>query len=185
MSATFFTTPAAFNKWLTQNHNTAKELIVGFYKVNSGKASITWSESVDEALCFGWIDGVRKSIDEESYCIRFTPRRPDSIWSPINIKKVEMLTAEGRMKPEGIKAFSFYTAAKSSIYLLRKEAIALDSKYEKLFKKNKTAWFFFNQQAPSYKKVITHWIMSAKQEATQVSRLNKTISASEAQQRLQ
>jgi uncharacterized protein YdeI (YjbR/CyaY-like superfamily) len=179
MTPTFFETPAAFRKWLEKNHKDQKELLVGFYKVNSGKASISWPESVDQALCFGWIDGVRKSIDKDSYTIRFTPRKPSSIWSAINIKKMEELTKAGIMKDEGLKAFSFRTENKSKIYSHEKEPVPLNPIYEKQFKNNKTAWDFFEKQAPSYKKVMIHWIMSAKQEKTQQSRLEKTITESE------
>lgn len=113
MEATFFETQADFRKWLEKHHTFEKELIVGFYKIDSGKPSLTWSQSVDQALCFGWIDGIRRSIDKESYCIRFTPRRTTSIWSDINIKKVEELAKAGLMKPEGLKAFSYRKEDKS------------------------------------------------------------------------
>jgi uncharacterized protein YdeI (YjbR/CyaY-like superfamily) len=135
-------------------------------------------------LCFGWIDGVRKSIDAESYCIRFTPRRANSIWSPINIQKIETLTKAGLMKPFGLKAFEFFNEAKSAIYLRRKEAIELDTIFENQFKENKKAWEYFIAQAPSYKKVIIHWIMSAKQEKTKQARLEKTIFFSEQEKRV-
>ena len=178
INATFFATQALFRKWLEKNHNTATELIVGFYKVGNGKPSITWSQSVDQALCFGWIDGVRRSIDIESYCIRFTPRRTTSIWSAINIKKVEELTKAGLMKPEGIKAFGLRTEHKSKIYSHEKKPSNLDADYEKKFKRHPKAWDFFSKQAPSYQKVMIHWIMSAKQEKTRLSRLEKTIKIS-------
>lgn len=184
IKATFFALPTDFRKWLEKNHKTEKELVVGFYKVGTGKASINWSESVDQALCFGWIDGVRKSIDSESYCIRFTPRKPTSIWSAINIKKVEALTKAGLMTPEGQKAFSLKKDDRSNIYSHEKEVKTLDSHFEKLFKENKMAWDFFNTQAPSYKKTITHWITSAKQEKTKLARLEKLIKMSEQQKRL-
>jgi uncharacterized protein YdeI (YjbR/CyaY-like superfamily) len=138
----------------------------------------------DQALCFGWIDGVRKSMDKESYSIRFTPRRSTSIWSAINIKKVEELTKAGLMKSAGLKAFSLWTENKSKIYSYEKEIVTLDTNYEKQFKKDKIAWDFFMKQAPSYKKAITHWIMSAKQEKTRQSRLEKTIKVSGQQKRI-
>jgi uncharacterized protein YdeI (YjbR/CyaY-like superfamily) len=175
MTATYFENPDEFRKWLKAHHNKEKELIVGFYKVGSGKPSITWSQSVDQALCFGWIDGIRKSIDKERYCIRFTPRRSSSIWSAINVKKVEELTKAGLMHPEGLKAYSFIADNKSKIYSHEKSTVLLDDEYEKQFRNNEIAWNFFTKQAPSYKKVITHWIMSAKQEKTRQSRLEKTI----------
>lgn len=175
MSPTFFETQDHFRTWLSQNHLTAKELIVGYYKVGTGKASMTWSESVDQALCFGWIDGVRRSIDEESYCIRFTPRRKTSIWSAVNVKKVEDLTKAGLMKPEGLKAFEHLDERKSLIYSHETQIATLESNLENQFKSNLLAWEFFSKQAPSYKKVTIHWIMSAKQEKTRLSRLEKTI----------
>ncbi|MBW8359287.1 MAG: YdeI/OmpD-associated family protein [Weeksellaceae bacterium] len=184
MKATFFETPAQFRAWLEQHHHTEKELLVGFYKVGSGKPSITWPQSVDEALCFGWIDGIRKSIDADSYSIRFTPRRPTSIWSAINIKKVGELTAAGLMKPGGLKAFSLRREDKSEIYSHEKEPAVLASAYEKQFRKDKAAWDFFGKQPPSYRKVIIHWIMSAKQEKTRKSRLDKVVAVSGKGQRL-
>jgi uncharacterized protein YdeI (YjbR/CyaY-like superfamily) len=185
MKPTFFPTQQAFRNWLMKHHTTATELIVGFYKVGSGKPSMSWSESVDQALCFGWIDGVRKSIDEKSYCIRFTPRKSTSIWSAVNIKKIEALTKAGLMTPAGLQAFALRSEDKSRIYSHEKDAILLDSIYERQFKKNKSAWDFFQAQAPSYKKVMVHWIMSAKQEKTRLSRLDKTIQASALQKRMQ
>lgn len=184
MKASFFATPSDFRKWLEKNHKTEKELVVGFYKVGTGKPSITWSESVDQALCFGWIDSVRRSIDAESYCIRFTPRKPTSIWSDINIKKMESLSKAGLMTPEGQKAFSLRKENKSGIYSDEKELATFDMLHEKQFKKNKMAWGFFSTQAPSYQKTITHWVTSAKQEKTKLARLEKLIKASEQQKRL-
>ncbi len=180
----FFPTPKEFRNWLKKYHKKEKELLVGFYKVSSTNASMTWPQSVDEALCFGWIDGVRKSIDEESYSIRFTPRKSTSIWSAVNIKKVEELSNAGLMTAEGQKAFGLRTEKKSKIYAYEKESIILQKKYENQFKKNKLAWDFFIKQAPSYKKVMIHWIMNAKQEETKLTRLAKTISESEQQRRM-
>ena len=145
---------------------------------------MTWSQSVDQALCFGWIDGVRKSIDAESYSIRFTPRRSNSIWSAINIQKMEELSKAALMTPEGQKAFDLRKENKSRIYSHEKEPAILDPKYESQFKMNPPAWDFFNTQAPSYKKVMIHWIMTAKQEKTRITRLEKTIQISEQQKRM-
>jgi uncharacterized protein YdeI (YjbR/CyaY-like superfamily) len=184
MTATFFETQEKFREWLEKNHEKETELMVGFYKTKSGKPSITWSQSVDQALCFGWIDGVRKSIDQESYCIRFTPRKSTSIWSAINIKKIEELTKAGFMQVAGLKAYSLRTENKSKIYSHEKEKVELDIEYEKQFKKDKTAWDFFEKQAPSYKKVMIHWIMSAKQEKTRISRLEKIIIESRKEKRM-
>lgn len=180
----FFENQNKFRDWLELNHNKETELVVGFYKVNSGKPSMTWSESVDQALCFGWIDGVRKSIDNESYCIRFTPRKANSIWSTINIKKIVVLTKAGLMKTEGLQAFALRKEEKSNIYSHENKRAEFTSDFLKQFKKNKTAWTFFTSQAPSYQKVITHWIMSAKREETRQSRLEKTITSSEQKKRL-
>jgi uncharacterized protein YdeI (YjbR/CyaY-like superfamily) len=171
----FFPTQKGLRKWFEKNHKKEKELWIGFYKVASGKPSITWSQSVDEALCFGWIDGLRKSIDEESYCIRFTPRNPRSNWSAINIKKVEELTKLGLMMPEGLKAFGFRKEQKSKIYAYENPEVILDKSFEKLFKTNKKAWQFYHSMTPTYRKVTTRWIMSAKQETTRLKRLNELI----------
>ena len=184
MATTFFSSARAFRNWLEKNHTTKSELVVGFYKVGSGKPSLTWSQSVDEALCFGWIDGVRKSIDAESYSIRFTPRKPKSIWSTININKVAELEKSGRMREAGRAAFKLRTEAKSGIYSHEKEAVSLNKTFEKQFKSNKQAWHFFSAQAPSYKKVMLHWIMAAKQEKTKLARLEKTIALSALQKRM-
>jgi uncharacterized protein YdeI (YjbR/CyaY-like superfamily) len=184
MNVTFFNTPHEFRQWLKENHHTEKELLVGFYKVGTKKPSMTWSESVDQALCFGWIDGVRKSIDEESYSIRSTPRKPTSIWSAVNIKKMEELTKAGLMTEAGQKAFELRKEEKSAIYSHEKGLATLDPELEKQFKANPKAWDFFGKQAPSYRKVMLHWIMSAKQEKTRLSRLEKTIRESESGKRI-
>jgi uncharacterized protein YdeI (YjbR/CyaY-like superfamily) len=183
-SVTFFKTQDDFRKWLESNHEKEAELVVGYYKMDSGKPSMNWSQSVDQALCFGWIDGVRRSIDKESYSIRFTPRRSNSIWSAINIKKIEDLTKAGLMKPAGLKAFSLRKANKSGIYSYENDTLFINSDYEIQFKENKIAWDFFMKQAPSYKKAIMRWIMSATQEKTRQSRLEKTIKESELQKRV-
>ncbi len=184
MTPTFFETKTAFREWLKKHHKQETELLVGFYKVHSGKPSMTWSESVDQALCFGWIDGVRKSIDQERYSIRFTPRKPTSIWSAINIKKVGQLIESGLMTSEGQKAYNLRTEKKSKVYSHERTVAKLSSNFKKRFKMNKPAWDFFDGQAPSYKKVIIHWIMTAKQEKTQLSRLEKAIKISEEQKRM-
>jgi len=184
VSPRFFTTATEFRKWLEKNHQKEKELLVGFHKVHSKLPCMSWSESVDQALCFGWIDGVRKSVDKDNYTIRFTPRKPDSIWSAINIKKIDALTKQGLMMPAGKKAFSFKTTKRTKVYSHEKKPVPLDSSYEQIFKKNKVAWDFFVAQPPWYKKVMLHWIMSAKQEATRLSRLEKTIHESEQQKRM-
>ena len=180
MTPIFFAKPSDFRKWLQKNHKKETELLVGFHKVGSGKPSMTWSQSVDEALCFGWIDGVRKSIDKDSYQIRFTRRKPTSIWSAINIKKMEELSKQGLMQPAGFASFEKRTEGKSKIYSYEKEEPQLSQNFIRLFKANKKAWNYFQSLAPSYKKVSTHWVMSAKQEATRLKRLNQLISESAA-----
>ncbi|HVI47481.1 MAG TPA: YdeI/OmpD-associated family protein [Chitinophaga sp.] len=181
----FFETAAAFRQWLDKNHHKAADLLVGFYKTGSGKKSMTWSESVDQAICYGWIDGVRKSIDDESYFIRFCPRKPKSIWSAINIKKVEDLIKAGLMTPAGTAAFSKREESRSAIYTYeRKEEIRFSEEYAARFNANKKAWKYFESAAPSYIKQATHWVMSAKQEATREKRLQELISDSEAGRRL-
>jgi len=184
MKATFFPTPADFRKWLKQNHKTETELIVGFYKVKTGKASINWSQSVDQALCYGWIDGIRRSIDDESYSIRFTPRKNNSIWSAINIGKVAELTQSGLMTEAGQKAYSFRTEDMSKVYSYEGSPLEFAAIYQKEFKKNKSAWEFYLKQPPSYKKLVIHSVMSAKQEKTRLSRLSKVIKASKEQRRI-
>lgn len=143
MKPKFFATPAAFRRWLQQHHASATKLIVGFYKVGTGKASLTWSQSVDEALCFGWIDGVRTSIDEHSYQIRFTPRKPNSIWSAVNIRKVAELTQQGLMQPAGLKAFNSRDEQKTKLYAHEKEEVKLPAALQKQLKANAAAWNYF------------------------------------------
>jgi len=179
MTPTFFKNQFDFRKWFEKNHSTSTELLVGFYKVDSGRQNMTWSQSVDQALCYGWIDGVRKSIDNESYCIRFTPRRKTSIWSAVNIKKVEILIEKGLIQPSGLAVLSFRKDEKSKIYSFESDDKELTDNFVSKFKSNIQAWDFFTKQAPSYKKSIIHWIMTAKKEMTQLSRLEKTISESE------
>lgn len=180
----YFAKPSDFRKWLEENHLTETELLVGFYKVGSRKPSITWSESVDEALCFGWIDGIRKSIDEQSYCIRFTPRSPKSTWSAVNIKKVEEMTNLGKMFPAGLAAFEKRTSERSVVYSYENRPEKLDPELEEQFKANFKAWIFFSEQAPSYRKTILYWVMSAKRKQTRLARLGKLIAASESGQRV-
>jgi uncharacterized protein YdeI (YjbR/CyaY-like superfamily) len=178
MDPKFFPTPSAFRKWLTTNHDKSKELWVGFYKKDSGKPSITWPESVDEALCFGWIDGVRKTIDAESYKIRFSPRKATSVWSAVNIRNVERLTKEKRMQPAGLKAFASRKDSRSGIYAYEQRSPELIEPYAGKFKRNKAAWKFFQAQPPYYRKTMNWWIVSAKQEETRLKRLDKLIEES-------
>ena len=180
----FFDTSLSFRKWLEENYRTETELLVGYYMVSSKKPSMKWSESVDEAICFGWIDGIRKNIDHESYCIRFTPRGPKSNWSAVNIKKVEEMIKLGKMTPAGLAAFEKRTESRSAIYSYENRPEKLDPELESRFLKNQKAWQFFSTQAPSYQKVMIYWVMSAKQKATQVTRLDRLIAASESGQRI-
>jgi uncharacterized protein YdeI (YjbR/CyaY-like superfamily) len=177
MESLFFKDPAGFRKWLKKNHAAADELWVGFYKKGSGKASITWPESVDVALCFGWIDGIRKTLDGLSYAIRFTPRRPRSTWSTINVRRVRQLTERGLMHPAGLKAFKASVEKKSGVYSYEQKLREpeLEKKYIDAFRKNIQAWEFFQTQPPWYRKKATWWIMSAKKEETRVGRLAKLI----------
>jgi len=180
----FFPTPSTFRKWLAANHAKSKELSVGFYKKITGKPSITWPESVDEALCFGWIDGIRKSIDEESYQIRFTPRKPGSVWSAVNIRNVERLIKEERMQPAGLKAYELRTANRSGIYAYEQRSPELIEPYLGKLKRNKAAWKFFTAQPPGYRKLMNWFIVSAKLEETRLKRLARVIEASANGQRL-
>ena len=184
MKPTFFRTPPEFRQWLEKNHATATELLVGFYKRDSGKPSITWPESVDEALCFGWIDGVRKRVDEVSYTIRFTPRRRGSIWSVINIKRAQELAKAKRMRRAGSRAFAARIEYKSGIYSYEQRPQELVEPYGRMLKKKKAAWDFFQAQPPSYRKMISWYIVSAKREETRIQRLRKLIAASAKRKRL-
>lgn len=174
----FFEDAASFRAWLKRHGASKAELVVGFRKIGSGKPSITWPESVDEALCFGWIDGVRKRSDDESYQIRFTPRRPGSIWSTVNIAKVEALTVQGRMQPAGLAAYAKRTERKSGVYAYEQEgALELTATERREFRKNTAAWRYFESMAPSYRKTVLHWLVSAKQTATRARRFEQLLAA--------
>jgi uncharacterized protein YdeI (YjbR/CyaY-like superfamily) len=173
MKPTFFPTPAAFRAWLERNHAKADVLLVGFHKVGSAKPSITWPESVDEALCFGWIDGVRKSLDEFSYTIRFSPRKPGSIWSSVNIKRAQALIERGRMRPAGFKAYEARKENKSGVYSYEQRGVDLVEPYNGQLKTNEVAWRFFQAQPASYRKAVSWWIISAKKDETRLKRLEK------------
>jgi uncharacterized protein YdeI (YjbR/CyaY-like superfamily) len=185
MKPTFFPTPATFRAWLEAHHESHAELLVGFYKRGSGRPSITWPESVDEALCFGWIDGVRKSLGAEAYTIRFTPRKATSIWSAINVAKVRELTRAGKMKPAGLRAFEARTPEKTGVYSFeRASAAELTPTEDARFRKNKKAATFFEAQAPSYRRAALHWIVSAKRDETRLRRLLQLIEVSGVGERL-
>ncbi len=180
----FFPTPAAFRAWLTRHHTTARELVVGFYKRDSGKPSITWPESVDQALCFGWIDSIRRSRDAVSYTIRFTPRRPGSTWSSINIRRAQELIAQRRMRPAGRRAFEARRENRSGIYTYEQRSADLEEPYVRLLKRNKAAWAFLKAQPPSYRKAVNWWIVSARREDTRRRRLEKLADFSAREKRL-
>jgi len=176
---TFFATPAELRQWLDRNHATATELLVGFYKRGSGKASITWQELVDEELCFGWIDGVRQGIDEVRYSNRITPRKPRSTWSAVNIARAQELIRLGRMHPAGMAAFERRTEERSAIYSYeQRKSARLDPAAERSFRANKKAWTFFQAQAPGYRQAATWWVISAKREETRKKRLATLIADS-------
>jgi uncharacterized protein YdeI (YjbR/CyaY-like superfamily) len=173
---TYFATPAAFRSWLEANHATQSELVVGFYKTSIGKPSITWPESVDEALCFGWIDGVRRSLGDEAYSIRFTPRKATSIWSAINVAKIEALRAASKMRPAGEAAFAKRTDARTGVYSFeRKETAVFSTEQARVLATNAKAATWFGAQAPWYQRTATHWVISAKQETTRERRLAELI----------
>jgi uncharacterized protein YdeI (YjbR/CyaY-like superfamily) len=177
MKPLYFASSAEWRQWLLTHHDGTAELLVGFYKVGSGRPSITWPESVDQALCFGWIDGIRRSIDDQRYTIRFTPRRSGSAWSAINIRRVKALIRAGLMHPAGLKAAKARTESKSRIYSYeqqRKHA-ALGRAHEALFKANPAAWKFFRSQTPGYRRMTSWWVTSAKKEETRLRRLKSLI----------
>ena len=184
MSPHFFETAADWRQWLEKHHSNKTELLVGFYKRASGRRSMTWPESVDEALCFGWIDGVRRMIDEISYSIRFSIRRRGSIWSNVNINKVESLIADRKMTAAGLEKFKDRAAAKSGIYSYEQKSVDFDDLVKKQFMLNKEAWAFFQTQPPSYQKKIIWWVMKARLPATRQKRLATLITNSMKQKRL-
>jgi uncharacterized protein YdeI (YjbR/CyaY-like superfamily) len=166
----FFPTEADFRRWLEANHQTAPELLVGFWKKGSGKRSIDWPQARDQALCFGWIDGVRKSLGEDAYTIRFTPRRKRSVWSKVNLDRFEALKAAGLMTPAGECALKESTGPKG-VYAYEKPLTALAAEEEVLFRKNKTAWADWEKRPPGYRRVVLHWVTSAKKPETRAKRL--------------
>lgn len=171
----FFKSPADWRKWLETHHVKEQALWVGFHRRDSGKPSITWPQSVDAALCYGWIDGIRKNIDEVSYRIRFTPRKQRSTWSAVNIKRAQELSAEGLMRPAGLKAFQARQENRSGIYSYEQRNPHLPALYERVVRKNRAAWEFFQGKSSSYRKAANWWVLSAKREETRLKRLNKLI----------
>jgi uncharacterized protein YdeI (YjbR/CyaY-like superfamily) len=181
----FFETPDEFRLWLAQHHATATELLVGFHKRSSGRASMSWTESVREALCFGWIDGVRHSLGEGSYAIRFTPRRPGSVWSARNLRHVEELIRDGRMTPAGLGAYHARRRDRTGVYSFEQpKPPRLDRLQEQHFRAHRKAWKFFKAQPPSYRRTAIHWVVSAKRQTTRAGRLDELIAESAAGRRL-
>ncbi len=180
MEPRFFATPTEFRVWLEEHHADTKELWVGFFKKGTAKPSITWPEAVDQALCFGWIDSIRKGIDDVSYANRFTPRKPRSTWSEVNIKRVEELTRLGLMRPAGIKAYEAHSNERSGIYAYeQRNAAELSEADSERFRANNEAWDFFQAQADWYKRTAIWWVISAKREETRQKRLAQLIEDSE------
>ena len=178
----FFSSPSAFGRWLEKNHAKKDELWLGYHRKATGRPSLTWSESVDEALCWGWIDGIRKSVDGSRFTARFTPRRPGSIWSQINIRKARALTASGRMRPAGLAAFRARRADRSGVYSFeQRKSPKLSPEYERLFRRNRPAWEFYRTRTDAYRRLTSHWVISAKKEETRLRRLDILIARSEAQ----
>ena len=184
MRPRFFKTAEKFREWLEANHAKSDELLVGFYKRGSGRPSITWPESVDAALSYGWIDGIRKSLDEDSYTIRFTPRRRGSVWSAVNIDRAYELIKLGLMRPAGLKAFELRDEKRSRIYSYERAHQSFAAADEKRFRANKKAWKYWSDQPPGYRRLATHWVVSAKQEETRARRLEKLIDLSAQGKRL-
>jgi len=180
--AIFFANQNEFSQWLEQHHQSETEVWVGYFKKSTGRATLTWSDSVDAALCIGWIDGIRKTVDEERYKIRFTPRKEGSVWSAVNVKKVEMLIRSGDMKPEALRLFNARKNPEG--YSVETMNLELAKDYEDRLKTNQKAWEFFEALAPSYRRQSVYWVMSAKREVTQLKRLETLTTAFETGQRV-
>ena len=179
----FFATEAEFRKWLASNHETVPELLVGFWKKGSGKPSIDWPQARDQALCFGWIDGVRRSLGDEAYTIRFTPRRKGSIWSKVNVERYAVLKAAGQMTPSGERAYE-ENKAKSGLYAYERELAKLAPEDEALFRASAGAWADWEQRPPGYRKTVLHWVTSAKRPETRAKRLATLIQSSAAKEKI-
>ena len=184
MKAMFFKTAADFRAWLESNHLRCPELSVGFYRQGSGRASITWPEAVDQALCYGWIDGVRNRLDEVAYAIRFTPRKLKSKWSVVNIRRAKELTALGQMRPAGLKAFAGAEAQTRHYSYEQRRTARLDALSERQFRSNERAWAFFQTSPPWYRRTATWWVISAKKEETRQRRLARLIADSAHERRI-
>jgi len=180
MKPKFFATQVAFRAWLEKHHATETELLVGLYRAKAKDQGLSYKPAVDEALCFGWIDGVRKTIDDERWAIRFTPRKKGSIWSNVNVKRMEELLSEGRVAPAGKRAYEAKLAHKTGIYAFEKAPAVFESSMERAFKKEKKAWAFFTAQAPWYQRHATSWVTSAKKEETRAERFATLVADSAA-----
>ena len=178
MKPVFFASSSEFRRWLAKNHASAPELWVGFWKAHTAKGGLTYEQAVEDSLCFGWIDGLVRRYDESAYMQRFTPRRPKSIWSAINIRKVEALQREGRMMPAGLKAFAARDPARSSVYSFENRHVALDAAFETRFQAKKRAWAFFQAQPPGYRRLTCFWVMSAKRADTRERRFAQLLADS-------
>jgi uncharacterized protein YdeI (YjbR/CyaY-like superfamily) len=177
-SPRFFRSAADFRRWLEKNHATAREVWVGFYNQRSGKTGISYKEALDEALCLGWIDGVRKTVDDGRYTVRFTPRQPGSAWSVVNIARVEELRAGGRMGAAGLDAFAQRDEARSRAQSRERERATLGPELERIFRENARAWAFYEAQPPSYRRLTAFWVASAKKEETRLRRLQGLVDCS-------
>ena len=185
METRFFETPAEFRAWLAENHGTATEIGVVFHSKASGRPSMTWSDAVDQALCFGWIDSIARKMDETSRVQRFTPRKPKSNWSAVNIRKVAELTARGLMTPAGLAAFGRREEARSGVYSYENRHLAaLDPERDAIFRAQAAAWNFFGKQPPSYRQTAIYWVMNAKREETRSKRLAQLVDVSARGRRL-
>lgn len=180
----FFKTPAALRAWLEKNHDRKTELVVGLYKVHAADRGVTYAQAVDEALCFGWIDGAMHGVDADSFKIRFTPRKAKSIWSQVNLAKVERLLAEGRMAPPGLAAYATRDPERAKLYSFENRPRTLPRPYAKRFQANAKAWRFFESTPPSYRRTAIFLVLSAKKEATREKRLEELIARSAAGLRL-
>ncbi|HEY3071589.1 MAG TPA: YdeI/OmpD-associated family protein [Candidatus Limnocylindrales bacterium] len=176
---TFFETPADLREWLEKNHDRAQELWVGFHKKATGAGGITYREALDEALCFGWIDGLTRSLGDRDWMIRFTPRTARSTWSAVNITRVQELLQAGRLRPAGRRAFETRDPARANLYSYERANASLGPEHEAAFRANRKAWTFFEAQPPSYRKASTWWVISAKKEETRLKRLTLLIEHSE------
>lgn len=184
MDVVHFASAAELRRWLEHNHATAGELILGLHRKDSGKGGPTYAEVVDELLCFGWIDGVKRRVDATSYCHRVTPRRPGGIWSRANVGRVERLRRDGRMHPAGLAAFAARRADRTGVYSFERSPAELPAALARVFRRDRPAWAFWQRQPAGYRRTLTHWVTAAKQEATRLRRLERLVAASAAGRRL-